>query len=280
MLVDELNNTIATGSAGSANLATTSEVQILQNLQLATENMPKADFAVGCFAGMLTHSDRLRAMNLLSQANIAEQIEVEPDYAAALAADPLCHTILISGTGCIVASRINGQLVKTAGGGPLLGDTGSVFDLGRIAINETFLNTTQKPASPIFLQSLSDIFGSNDRDQILATIYKSSAPAAKVAKLAPSIALDYHTAKPYARTAVNQCIDSILNHLQNHYLNASNFPSPWQVRLTGGLWNIDPIFFELIKTKASSYEFSQNCNIQVLNEEPIQGAIKLAQTLA
>lgn len=161
----------------------------------------------------------------------------------------------------------------------LLGDTGSVFDIGRLAINEIFLRGKLNEATPVLLQSLSDLFGTNDRDQVLAKIYQSDSPAARIAKLAPAVIFDFHSGKSYARYCVYKCIDAILQHLSDHRTNIGAFQNNWQVRLTGGLWKIDDIFYQLLIEKTTGDERFTNSQIKILETAPIEGAVRLAQKL-
>ncbi|MEZ5162568.1 MAG: hypothetical protein R2688_02240 [Fimbriimonadaceae bacterium] len=101
------------------------------------------DFVFGGFAGLLTASDRHRAINILNVVTGTEAVEAQPDFHAAIAADPETIGIVISGTGSKVASRTRAGVVKSGGGGLYLGDLGSAADIGRRSIHAT----TSRPAA-------------------------------------------------------------------------------------------------------------------------------------
>src|SRR5947209_1700823 len=62
LLVDESDAVIFRGQSGPANLATTGDDQVKKNLELSLRGCPAADYVCGCFAGLLTESDRRRAV--------------------------------------------------------------------------------------------------------------------------------------------------------------------------------------------------------------------------
>ena len=229
---------------------------------------------------MLTPSDALQAKAIVQELVPAHKHDVFPDFHAALVSDPTAHTVLISGTGCIVASEVDGKIVKSAGGGPLIGDQGSVFDLGRIAIQLTVLSGRDDEPSDLFRQSLTDQFGATDRDHLLAALYQSPSPAARIGKLAPAVIMDFHRRIPYAVEAVNLLIDRITNHLTAHVRAFGPLPTPWNVRLTGGLWSIEPELLTLLDHNLSrSLTDQPERNVEILQTEPIEGAVNLARRI-
>lgn len=280
-IVDESDQTVFEGSSGPANLASTPPEELKTHLREATQDAPQADVCAGCFAGLLTPADRLRAVGILQETVPAKTYQAFPDYHAALASDLAAHTVLISGTGCIIASLAQGKLVKSSGGGPLIGDEGSVFDLGRLALRATILQGKGDGLTDVLRQSLVDQFGAEDRDHVLAALYKSPAPAARVAKLAPAVVLDYHRGSSYARQSVYRLMASLVEQLRSHHAAYGPFGDSWNVRLTGGLWNIEPEFAGLLTEQfANAAPETEPTNFQILDKAPVEGAVNLAKNHA
>lgn len=276
---DDSGTVVFSGEAGGANLATMSGDDISEHIAKATDGAPAVDACYGCFAGLLTANDRYRAIGILEQSVQSQRFGADPDFAAALAADPKADHVLISGTGCIVACRQQGKLVKTGGGGPLLGDQGSVFDLVRIVFQNTFLVNRTGDLTKVFSQSLADQFGTADRDQILANLYGHPSPAAKLAKLAPAILLDYHAGASYARQAVYTLMGRIFELLTAHIQSFPVQQSTIELRLTGGLWDIDPVFLGLFDEFLQNDNALQSVKAVQLNVQPVLGAVNLAKQL-
>lgn len=281
LVVDQTGETVFEGRSGPANLASTPEESLRRHLAEALQDAPEVQAVAACFAGLLTPSDALRAKTYLEPLVQTTNLHIYVDYHAALAADPAAHTIMISGTGCIVVShdpRHPGKFVKSAGGGPLVGDEGSVFDLGRLALQNSLLAGREKEPSDAFRQSLADQFGGTGRDHVLAALYQSPSPAAKVAKLAPAVVLDYHRRIPYAVESVQTLERRLKENLARHAQAFGPFPEPWNVRLTGGLWDIEPEFFEkLVSDQSGALQGTLDMDIAVLQIPPVHGAVNLAK---
>lgn len=286
-LVGEDNSVLHRGQSGPGNLASTPQVEIERHIREAVGDGLNPDYVVGCFAGLLTEADRQRAIVLLEQVVPGAKIQAYADYWASLAADPETDVIVIAGTGALIASRIPGGCVKSAGGGPLLGDFGSAFDIGRRALGKTVLAAQPAEASPLFWQTVAEIFGSDEPNQILAAVYRSVSPAARVARLAPVVAMDAQRGLDYARQTIDQAISSLADATWQHiraHMPEKTRQEVIRIRLSGGLWEIDGGILAQDFTKqmdaCGSRNTRQSITVEKLSAEPVEGAVALARQMA
>ncbi|MBX3115472.1 MAG: hypothetical protein KF836_12975 [Fimbriimonadaceae bacterium] len=284
-LIDSDGAVLHRGQSGPANLASTPQLEIERHIREALAECPSATYATGCFAGLLTDADRYRALNLLETVlGDSCSVAAYPDYHASLAAESETDVIVIAGTGALIASRDEqGTVTKSAGGGPLLGDFGSAFDVGRKALGETVLAPKPSEASPMFWESVVELFGTKEPNQVLASVYRSVSPAARVAKLAPVVVFDALRGLPYAKRSVDSALDSLAAnttaHISAHCSNAEEL----KIRLAGGLWDIDEMLSHMFRERMLRLQSESSIcvlNIEPLKIEPVIGAVHLAKELA
>jgi N-acetylglucosamine kinase-like BadF-type ATPase len=279
-LVDEEGTIIHRGQAGPGNLASTPQLEIERNLRAALEGCPNPECVAACFAGLLTDADRQRAITLVESVIQAPSINAYADYRASLAALPDTDVIVIAGTGTLIASQTQSGVHKSAGGGPILGDLGSAFDIGRKALSTVVLSPNPGEASPAFWQAVTEVFGSSEAQQVIASVYRSVSPAARIAKLAPIVVFDSQSKYPYAVAAVEAAIAELVDQTVAH-IGAYFQPSiPLVLRLSGGLWEIeDGLLIEAFKSQLASRNNLPPLQVEKLAVEPVFGAVNLAKLL-
>lgn len=287
-IVDADGTILHRGQSGPGNLASTPQVEIERHIRESLAQAPTPDFVAGCFAGLLTESDRHRAIALVEGVTRCRNIAAFPDYRASLAACPDTKLIVISGTGALIASKTADGVRKSGGGGPLLGDQGSAFDLGRKALARTVLTPVPAEASPLFWETVIDLFGTDEPNQILASIYRSVSPAARVAKLANVVVMDSQRGMPYARQVVDQALGHLAVTTHQHItafhpVTPSDNPEPFVIRLAGGTWEMDggvliDEFREHLTTLTHGND-QRELVVEKLEIEPVLGATHLAREL-
>src|SRR5438105_3244428 len=113
LAVDERGETVFSGQSGPANLLSTPSESLALHFEKALQGVPMPEAICGCFAGLLTNTDREQAIELLAHYFPKALLRVEPDYAAALAAEQDADLCVVAGTGSIVCSNYRGKLVKS-----------------------------------------------------------------------------------------------------------------------------------------------------------------------
>lgn len=279
LITDEYSNPVFEGKSGSANLASTPIEVIRDHMTEALRGAPSVSHVAGCFAGLLTNSDRHRATMLLEELIHGATCRAYPDYYATLAAADDSDFIAISGTGTLIASRSQGIVTKSSGGGPLIGDEGSTFDLVRRALRRLLLAPTQPHCSPMFWESLVEHFGTESRPEMVAAIYRAPSPAGFVARLAPDVFLEANRGAPFAALSLRETLialsQAILLHLEQVLPQIEN---P-QGALAGGFWEIDESLPDRLSEVLTELAGPRGSSIRLHKMEtpPLYGAVRLAR---
>lgn len=265
------------GHAGPANLLSTPPDLLRANLCKATSGCPEPDFVCGCFAGLVNDAEAARAEQLLRDIFPAAKVSAVPDYRAAfMACPPGADVCVVAGTGSVVCSRHGAEWQKSGGRGYLLGNPGSAFRFGQDALIECLEHPGQ--ASEHTKTLLLKEFGSLEEPAIIAKLYKSSSPAAQLAKLAPIIARDEIEGREYASRSMNTQLlalaEQAARHVRAHVPNAS------QLGLAGGVWNLSPRFVEAFRGHVAELLPEEPPCIVRIAKPPVHGAAALAREMA
>ncbi|HBT51315.1 MAG TPA: ATPase, partial [Petrotoga sp.] len=144
-LVDENGNLIGLGFSGPCNILENGEEVVRKNLREAVapfkETLRKHKEQVfSCFGlpavGEFRNSQEIMG-NILKQELVIEPNIVVNDVVVGWAAGTLTRdgVHVVAGTGAIIYGRKGNQEVRVSGWGSLIGDEGSAYDIGRMAIN-------------------------------------------------------------------------------------------------------------------------------------------------
>lgn len=236
LALNEESEPVFLAQGGSANLTSTPEATLIRSLSRALENLPPPDYVCACFAGLQMSDQIPRAEQLLRKYIGDAPLRVEPDYAAALRACPEKTTVcVISGTGSIVCSRLqDNTLVRSGGGGYLLGDEGSGFRYGRAAIL-SYLRTPEA-SSDVLKDTLEKLFSTLDPQEITRRTYESMSPAALIAGAASALIKDAEHGISYAVETVKsetaQIAETVSTHIRKFHISE---PQPL-IGLAGSVW--------------------------------------------
>lgn len=265
------------GQSGAANLVSTPPARLRKHLGLASEGLSGATHVCGCFAGLVDEPRRRNALELLGELFPRAVLRAEPDYAAALYASPegteLC---LIAGTGSLVCSDEDGRLVKTGGGGYLLGDEGSGFRYGRAAV-AAFVRDPSQVGRDV-RAGIAQVFRTEEPGEVTAAVYRATSPAALVARLAKPLALDAAAGVPYAIRVVAEESVGVVDIVARH-LGRTGHATTARICLAGGLWKSGRVFEEGFRC-AWADRFETSPNLVRIGQPPLAGAVRLARALA
>lgn len=228
----------------------------------------------GCFAGLLTAVDKRECEAELADAFPGAVVEARPDYHAVLAGHNDPEAIgLIAGTGSLVFSFVGERIVKSGGGGALLGDEGSAFRMGRGVVRRYLFENDQS-----LRDEVGAVLGATEENDLIAAIYRSGAPAGQVAKLAQVAARRAQDGETWAGTLTRQELQALAlvaeRHAQRHHAERA----AWKVAVAGGLWDIHPWFEAefreiLAKSEETRWSFGR------MTGAPAEGAALLALRL-
>ena len=271
--VDTAGAILHEGKSGPANWSSTPRQSLLSHLREAVEGGPKPDFALACMAGLLTNRQKAEASDALAEISGAPRAMAVPDYVASLAScDDPNAVCVVSGTGSLVCSFDEShQVVKSGGGGPLLGDWGSGYWAGRTALGRFLFPREHAAPSPEVRSALSEVFGSDEINECLAAIYQAEGPPApKVAAFGSVIARKATEGDEYCQSILADAMQPLAD-LTIEHMRQQGFPQrKFKVYRTGGFWEAShfiPKFFEMLL----------HLPTHVPPLSPLEGAVRIAQ---
>jgi len=264
------------GQSGPANILSTPRGRLRTHLRHAVDGCPEPTVVCGCFAGLLTETDRSLATALLAELFPHALIRCEPDYVAALLACPEGTDIcVVSGTGSVICSRRAGVIVKSGGRGFLLGNPGSAFAFGRDAIS-AFLEQGEGAIGSHLVREIQKRFDSLRENDVVAAVHRSSTPAAVLARFATPWGRDAAEGNPLAMESVRKGTRLLAcqsaDHARRHCVGTERV----QVCLAGGLWSGPAIYRECFEEALVQALAPRDVAITKIDQPPVRGAVRLA----
>lgn len=276
--MDDEGNELFANHSGPANWSSTDRTALRANLQESLKGAPTVDAVSGCFAGLLTAADAQEATAMLRELSKCPTASAHTDYAAALAAsDEGTTCCVIAGTGSLVCSEFREELVKSGGGGPLIGDYGSAFAVGRDALAEFFYGADEPFVK--LPKLMVEVFGSALESKVTSAVYGEPSPAKKVALLAPAVAQDAEAGSSEAKRIVEDQMAKLARITAKHLYRWHSGQGSWNISLSGGVWDIASIFERSFRATVLNATTGKTVSIERLHTPPVYGAVKLAKRL-
>jgi len=198
LLASELGDILAKGVAGPANPHTVGVTQTQRAIRVSIgQAMSRAgircvDFAYLGVAGVDRTSERKAVSMIVRKLDVAKRFQVDSDALIALAGGTVCRpgVVVISGTGSI-AFGINskGQCARSGGWGPVLGDEGSGYDIGRKALAAVMRSSDGRGPQTSLARRILGNLKLDHPEQLIGYAYGATMGVPKIAELA-SIVLD------------------------------------------------------------------------------------------
>lgn len=230
--------------------------QVLKDLKIGPEKLAFQDIrersAIVCgLAGLVSNADKDPLIRdiFTSQGFSSSHIALFPDIDLGKQMVGNEGAFLISGTGSICFSRTPKVEKRIGGYGYALGDEGSGFNIGKLALQAAFEEEFEKEEPFILTKKLLELFKVNKISEVIKPFYNGTLKPADVAKIAPLVfeaAFDDDT--PDLR-----CLDIIqqnawaLSHLVERAVKGTSTPN-FPVYLQGGVFKSTyaPLFIEMI----------------------------------
>jgi len=250
------------GQGGPCNIATCEDATLTASLHDATRSAlqdaglsPDTRFAAVCagVAGCTAKHRRADFARLLAAIVPADRHRVEPDFVVAYwgATEGEPGIVVIAGTGAVVYGRnAAGEARRVDGRGFLLGDRGSGFEIGRLALRSALRNLEHRrvwredetgfhaptEAEKDFDRRLLAAIGAEDADDLIEWVYRDFQPAriAELAKVVGAMADEGNeTASMLIQEAGYALRSSVTLALQ-----CLQMPVDTPIYTLGGLWNV------------------------------------------
>ncbi|MBN2366084.1 MAG: hypothetical protein EH225_08780 [Calditrichaeota bacterium] len=169
--------------------------------------------------------------------------------------------LIAAGTGsiCLLKTK-QGKFKQLGGWGYLLGDEGSGFDIGRMAIQTVLddLSTGKKPSG--FSDKILRFYGLENPDNLISIIYSSINPPNLIASCAKLVSELAELNQPEATRIIEKATDSLVEYAEQavHYVGNNSLGS-YNVALAGGILRkssyINQRFKEKIEKKGLNFKY-------------------------
>ncbi|MDZ5710997.1 BadF/BadG/BcrA/BcrD ATPase family protein [Jeotgalibacillus haloalkalitolerans] len=176
-------NILGTSLTGSSNIHSNSHHQVKERLlQLITDVMQKTDVSIDqiaviqlCLSGCDRESDKKQIRGFFQGTNFEKKINIANDAIAALYAGTAGAPgiVLIAGTGSIAygLSKDQSNPVRVGGWGYLLGDEGSGYHIGQMALTSVLKSFDGRGPHTLLTTMLADHFEIRNIQEIIPIIY-------------------------------------------------------------------------------------------------------------
>lgn len=267
LAVSSTGEVVFEGRGGPTNWRSTPREDFCANLWNALEGCPEPDAIGACFAGVLGPADQEAIWEILGR-KYDTVITVAPDYEAAFrSCPPGTSACIIAGTGSVVVSERG----VAGGGGALLGDVGSAFDLVRLGLQRLVYEGRKAEDHGVHLaQILRERFGTLDRAELTFAILNTQSPQAELASMIRAFGCD---------VAENNALqDIVMQRFKTLLDTACRIAPPAHIGLCGGVWDAHPIFLELMHRLTKDLTGpAGRVTIGKPDVPPVMGAVRLAQ---
>jgi N-acetylglucosamine kinase-like BadF-type ATPase len=201
LLEDQAGRRLARIETGPSNWLSAGPEVSRQSLAAGISQLPATpDVVCGGFAGAGRPEGRnfygAALSELLPRARVFVETDAFVAYAGAIGVKP--GVLLIAGTGSIAVSRqADGTMNRTGGWGPVFGDEGSGFWIGREAVRAA-LSAHDDGASPAFAAAVANALGQSSIVDVVGAWTAGAITVRSVASLS-SLVLDHYPQEPAAR---------------------------------------------------------------------------------
>ena len=310
LAVDSAGAVVFEGRGGPTNWRSTPREDFCANLWNALEGCPEPDAIGACFAGVLGPADQEAIWEILGR-KYDTVITVAADYEAAFrSCPPGTSACIIAGTGSVVVSAHG----VAGGGGALLGDVGSAFDLVRLGLQRLVYEGRNEGGNALPSPSPQEgevrersERGGGTRDLPPSPSLHSGTPPCKqggelghlaqilrerfgtLARAELTFAI-LNTKSPQAELASmihafgcdvaesSALQEIVIQRFRTLLETAYRIAPPTHIGLCGGVWDAHPIFVELMERLTRDLPGSAaRVTIGKPDVPPVMGAVRLAQ---
>ena len=220
-------------------------------------------------------NDSLRSMvkDGLQDAGIAKAVHVGTDADAAFhdAFGSGSGILLISGTGSAALGRgVNGSEVNVGGWGALLGDEGSGYAVGMMALRAVVQGEDGRSIKTQLGGPILEKLAVGHIEDLMAWV--AIASKSDIAGLAPLVCAQAEAGDEVASTIIENSVDHLIDHVLTVVKRLSPWPDRPMIALTGGLIEGDGLLRQKVLTSMQSLS-CQACDLVV---DATRGAAHLA----
>lgn len=246
---------VAKGSSGNLTAISTEQLYTLLNelinqlLKKTGSVLTDVKLVFAAMAGADRQAEQQKVYDAFKQSPVLEKLKIQSDIHAALAAGTWGRegTLLIAGTGAIIFGYEQRNTFRVGGWGYLLGDEGSGYHLGKLAIRSVLEAHDGKASLKPFQEKILTHFNVLSPDQLITKIYGSPNPVTAISSVS-RIVLDAIEENQLAKSIVGAAQEALIELIENAY---SRIDRRKPVVLHGGLFS-NNAFYEEFTVRFSS----------------------------
>lgn len=195
-----------------------------------------------CLAGADRSTEKDKIHKSFAGSTLFDKIMIQSDAHAALAAGTWGNsgTLLIAGTGSIVYGWNDGHYFRVGGWGYLLGDEGSGFHLGKLAVRSILESYDAKLPMRPFQQEILSRFHVQHPPDIISEIYSQKVPVPIIASICSNVLLAFEQGDELASEIVQLTQEALIRLIR---LAQSQMDMEKPLVLHGGLFS-NSTFYE------------------------------------
>ncbi|MEG0472267.1 MAG: BadF/BadG/BcrA/BcrD ATPase family protein [Solibacillus sp.] len=195
-----------------------------------------------CLAGADRVAEKDKIHQSFAEGTLFDKMVIQSDAHAALAAGTWGNsgTLLIAGTGSIVFGRNGDRYFRVGGWGYLLGDEGSGFHLGKLAIRSILKSYDGKLPMRPFQQKILTQFHVQHPPDIISKIYSHKTPVPIIASICSDVLLAFKNGDELAKEIIQLTQEELIRLIQ---LAQDQMDMDKPLVLHGGLFS-NTAFFE------------------------------------
>jgi N-acetylglucosamine kinase-like BadF-type ATPase len=245
-----------TFSGGPANAALLGSERAAESIAAAVEQVLAGERAAAVYVGAAGAWQAETAASLreaLERRMPGARVAVSDDAHIALRAavasgDGLA---LICGTGSIGYAEIAGERFRTGGYGYALGDEGSGYAIGSAALKLLLRSYDGRAPGDPMLSAIAERIGATCAADVVARVYRSEAPPATVAAVAPLV-LEWANANERSATKIVQTAALDLFELVRALARKAGVRPETPLVFAGGLLRENSVLTYLLETRIGS----------------------------
>ena len=280
LLADETGRTVASASAGGANLRTHGELAVEKVLHSVIEQVEiaagaRAEALALGIAGADRPDDHAMLRAILSRIGFRSRVVVSNDARVAFVAGSPggVGLALVCGTGSIAWGRnAAGEIARAGGWGWHLADEGSGFWIGEQAMRAAMRAYDGRGPATTLVDSLSDHFGLASTEGLIRAVYDREYPRPEVARFSVRVAAAAEEGDAVAREILAHAAAELVLAARTVVTRLRLEETAHDVVLSGGTFRALPGLAESVALELAA----PLRRVSRLEEEPAVGAVRLA----
>lgn len=281
-LADGEGRVLAEGRGGGANLQAVGELEVEKTLHrvmedtLGDRDIAPAAICLG-MAGVDRENDASIIRGIMTRIGYKARILVVNDALIALEAGvgDAPGIVLIAGTGSIVYGRnARREAVRAGGWGYLLGDEGSGYWMGRLALRAVVREADRRGRSTSLTSRILQHFGVSRPSDLIHEVYARALRPTAIAALAAQVQAAATDGDAVAAGIIENGAQALVSAAEAVAVRLGLQAEPFDFVLAGGIFRGVPLLAQEVTGRLPAV--APHACIQLLDREPASGAVRLA----